>query len=325
MLFADKLFQAIKKKSSPICLGLDPRLEQIPDFIKEKQIKEHGKTFTAAAESFIEFNKGIIDACKDLVPIVKPQSAFYEVLGHEGIHALEETCSYAKGKGLLVLLDAKRNDIGSTSAAYSKAFLGKVDLFGEEKENIFADSLTINPYLGSDGINPFLEDCKKYNKGIFVLVKTSNPSSGEIQDLKLESRINQPKAGPPWAENHESRTIFEEVASLAELWGSDLISDSGFSSVGVVVGATYPEQAKKLREMLPSAIFLVPGYGAQGGGAADTLPCFKENGTGTIINNSRGIIFAYQKNEKYSPEQYTEAAHAATLAMKQDIEQALNK
>ena len=329
MTFADQLNQAIKKKNSPICVGLDPRLSQIPDFIKNRHTKEHGKTTRAAAESIIEFNHGIIDAVADLVPLVKPQSAFYEQYGYEGTRALEETSHYAQSKGLLVLLDGKRNDIGSTAAGYSNAYLGKVDLFGQEQEGLNADALTVNAYLGSDGIRPLLEDCKQYNKGIFILVKTSNPSSGELQDLQIAPKQNPVGAG--LAPAHvgtgvnpaPTETVFEKVAHLVSDWGQDLVGDSNYSSVGIVVGATYPEQIKNLRKILPQSIFLIPGYGAQGGGAADVLPAFNEDGLGAIINNSRGINFAYEKNEQYSPENYADAARAATKAMHHDLSQAL--
>lgn len=318
MNFADKLINAIKEKKSPICVGIDPRFEQIPEFIKEKYRKKHGKTFKAAANAFLEFNKGIIDAIADIVPIVKPQSAFYEQYGHEGIKALEETITYAQSKGLLVLLDAKRNDIGSTSAAYSSAILGRVDVFGEEQSGFDADALTINPYLGSDGIKPFIDDCDKYDKGIFILVKTSNPSSGEIQDLHVGAGIAPAQSN---ANNYSPKKTYEHIATLVNTWGDDLIGESGYSSVGAVVGATYPEQAKKLRSQLPRTIFLVPGYGAQGGSVKDVLPCFNSDGTGAIINNSRGIIFAYEKDGKYSPQDFAQAARDATIRMRKELNQ----
>ncbi len=292
MNFADTLIDKIKD-TSPICVGLDPRFDQIPEHIREDA--------PTPGAAFFEFNKGIIDAVHDLVPIVKPQIAFYEMLGLDGLAALVRTMDYAKEKGLLVLLDAKRNDIGSTAQAYANAYL-------DEEGDFTADALTVTPYLGSDGIKPFTEMCLKNGKGIFTLVKTSNPSSGDIQDRKVDET---------------GQAIYELMGQLVDSWGADLIGESGYSSVGAVVGATYPDEAKKLRKLMPTSIFLVPGYGAQGGGAADVLPCFNEDGLGAIINSSRGIIFAYEKNKNYSPEQYKEAARAAVVNMKTDLESVL--
>jgi orotidine-5'-phosphate decarboxylase len=292
MNFADTLIEKIKE-TSPICVGLDPRYDQIPDHIKADA--------PTPGAAFYEFNKGIIDAVHDLVPIVKPQIAFYEMLGLDGLAALSRTMDYAKEKGLLVLLDAKRNDIGSTAAAYANAYL-------DEEGDFAADALTVTPYLGSDGIKPFIDMCLKNGKGIFTLVKTSNPSSGDIQDRKVDET---------------GQSIYELMGQLVDSWGADLIGDSGYSSVGAVVGATYPDEAKKLRKLMPTSIFLVPGYGAQGGGAADVKDCFNSDGLGAIVNSSRGIIFAYEKNNNYSPEQYGEAARAAVVAMKEDLESVL--
>lgn len=302
MHFADQLTHRISKLSSPICVGLDPRLEQIPEFILSKAIDEYGQTLEAAAEAIIEFNYGIIDATADLVPAVKPQIAFYEQYGHHGYRAYEETVAYAKEKGLLVIADGKRNDIGSTATAYAKAHLGEIKLFGNFEPVTAADSLTVTPYLGSDGINPFLDECKQHGKGIFILVRTSNPSSDEIQGQAVGDHL-----------------MDEHIATLVEGWGRELIGETGFSSVGAVVGATYPEEARILRQLMPNQIFLVPGYGAQGGAAKDVKPCFHDNGTGAIINSSRGIIFAYQKDDRYNGENYAEAARVATLAMKEDL------
>lgn len=309
--FADKLIEAIKEKGSPICVGLDPRLDKIPDFIKRKALSGGEKTpLASAADAILDFNKGIIDAVADIVPIVKPQIAFYEIFGFEGIRAYEETLKYAKSKGLLTIADAKRNDIGSTAEAYAQAFLGEVSFFEGDDEvvtSIFdADSITINPYLGWDGVKPFVEECIKYEKGIFVLVKTSNPSSGDLQDLKME----------------DGQSVYEIVGHLLDSWGADEVGESGYSFVGAVVGATYPEQAKKLREIMPHSIFLVPGYGAQGGGAEDVKPAFNKDGLGAIVNNSRGITFAYEKFGM-PPTEYAEAARKAVLEMKADIESVL--
>ncbi|MBU2524675.1 orotidine-5'-phosphate decarboxylase, partial [Patescibacteria group bacterium] len=245
--FADRLIDAIKKKSSAICVGLDPRLEQIPEFIKKKHTDKMGFTFEAAAHAVLEFNKGIIDATADLVPCVKPQIAFYEQYGFEGIWAYEATVDYAKEKGLLVIADAKRNDIGSTAKGYANAFLGQVDLFGGKYFSLDCDALTVTPYLGADGVNPFIDACRDFGKGIFVLVKTSNFSSGDLQDQILEKG---------------SMPVYELMANFVESWGADLIGENGYSSIGAVVGATYPKQAAELRKIMPQTIFLVPGYGA---------------------------------------------------------------
>ncbi len=306
MNFADKLNAAIKKTKAPICVGLDPRLDQIPAQIITKAIDEKDRTPEGAAHAFLEFNKGIIDAVCDLVPAVKPQIAFYEQYGWAGFKAYEETCAYAREKGLLVIADAKRNDIGSTAAGYSGAFLGEVDLFGAKEKALDADALTVNAYLGWDGIKPFVEACDKHDKGLFVLVKTSNPSSGDLQDRDFSDGMK----------------AYELMAHYVESWGSDLIGETGYSSIGAVVGATYPAQAKVLRKMMPNSIFLVPGYGAQGGGAEDVKPCFNDDGLGAIVNSSRGIIFAYEKSENFKAESYDEAARVATLEMIADLKSA---
>ncbi|MBU0577954.1 orotidine-5'-phosphate decarboxylase [Patescibacteria group bacterium] len=299
--FADRLINRISELNNPTVVGLDPRLAQIPDFIKEKAVDEFGETKEAAAAAILEFNMGIIDAVSDIVPAVKPQIAFYEYYGHEGLKAYEDTVSYAHEKGMLVIGDAKRNDIGSTATAYAAAHIGTIDLFGEEVPGINADALTVTPYLGTDGIVPFTKVCQEQGKGIFVLVRTSNPSADEIQGQALGDHL-----------------MDEHVATLVEGWGRDLIGDSGFSSVGAVIGATYPEEARVLRNLMPNQIFLVPGYGAQGGGAEDVKPCFHNNGTGAIVNSSRGIIFAYEKQGKPG-EAYAEAAREAAENMKKDL------
>lgn len=302
--FADRLIDAIKNKGNPICVGLDPRLEQIPEQIVKAQTEKCGETFEAAANAFLEFNKGIIDAVAEIVPVVKPQIAFYEQYGFAGLWAFEETCKYAQEQGLIVVADAKRNDIGSTAQAYANSMLGEVELFGEKTAGLDADALTVNAYLGYDGVKPFVDSCRDYGKGIFVLVKTSNPSSGDLQDRVVVD---------------ENMPNYALMANLLESWGADLVGESGFTSIGAVVGATHPKQAAEIREILPQAIFLVPGYGAQGGGAEDVKPCFNEDGLGAIVNSSRGIIFAYQKNEAYGPDSYAEAAKAAALEMAEDL------
>jgi orotidine-5'-phosphate decarboxylase len=304
--FADRLNAAVKAKGSAICVGLDPRLEQVPMFIKEKHADLHKDPMTIAAESILEFNKGIIDAVADLVPVVKPQVAFYEQYGHEGMRAFEETLWYARDKGVMTIADIKRGDIGSTAEAYAKAFLGKVSLFGKEMFSFDADAVTVSPYLGFDGIKPFITEARKHGKGIFVLAKTSNVSSADLQDLQIK----------------EGNTIYEIMAQFVESWGADEIGKDGYSFVGAVVGATFPDQAKKLRKMMPHNILLVPGYGAQGGTAKDVLACFNKDGLGAVVNSSRGITFAWENSDKFTEKDYAEAAREAVLTMKKDIESA---
>lgn len=306
--FADRLIEAVKAKGNPICVGLDPRLGQIPKHLIEEAMAGGKKDpRTVAADAILAFNKGIIDAVHDLVPVVKPQIAFYEIFGAEGLRAYEETLKYAKEKGLITIADAKRNDIGSTAAAYAQAFLGEMSFFEGEDEVVMpifdADSVTVTPYLGWDGIKPFIEEGAKYGKGMFILDKTSNPSSGDLQDLATSDGV----------------PFYEIVGGFIDSWGAGEVGESGYSSVGAVVGATYPEQAAKLRRLMPNSIFLVPGYGAQGGGAEDVRPCFNEDGLGAVVNSSRGIIFAYEKNHDFGPEQYGAAARAACEAMRDDL------
>lgn len=301
--FADRLNAQIRKKSSPVCVGLDPRLQQIPEFIREKHFKEQKDPLAAAAEAIIEFNQGIIDAVADLVAVVKPQIAFYEQYGHEGIRAFEETLWYARDKGLLTIADIKRGDIGSTADAYAKAFLGKVDLNGKDVFSFDADAVTIVPYLGWDGIKPFVEEARKHGKGLFILVKTSNPSSIDVQDLKMA----------------DDRTIYEIMAQYLDSWGADDIGESGYSFVGAVTGATFPEQIEDLRKLMPAAIFLVPGYGAQGGRAKDVQKAFNDDGLGAVVNSSRGIIFAWEDSDIFTEKDYAEAARHATQQMLKDL------
>lgn len=304
MHFSDALVRAIKAKESALCVGLDPQLEKLPKFLVDRVIEEHGKTMHAAAEAFIAFNKGIIDAVKDLVPAVKPQLAFYEEFGWEGIRAFEESCAYAKQAGLLVIADGKRNDIGSTAEAYARAFF-EPKVFGELQETS-VDALTVNAYLGLDGVSPFLKACSK-DKGIFVLVRTSNPSSGDLQDRVTVD---------------EQMSIAELMAHFVESWGGDLIGEEGYSSVGAVVGATHPVQAERLRAILPQNFFLVPGYGTQGGTAKDIASCFNSDGLGALIVNARGIIYAFaEEGGLAGGENFAEAARNATLKMKEDVNQ----
>ncbi|MFA5947384.1 MAG: orotidine-5'-phosphate decarboxylase [Candidatus Gracilibacteria bacterium] len=307
--FADKLVEAIKAKGSCICVGLDPRLEKIPSFIREKALSNDANSpLKAAAEAVLEFNKGIMDSISDLVPVVKPQIAFYENLGFEGLRVYEETMKYAKSKGLLTIADAKRNDIGETATAYAKAFLGENILFEDTENEIIvpiydADSITINPYLGWDSVKPFIDEARKYKKGVFILVKTSNKSSGDLQDLVMK----------------DGKTVYEIIGYMVDSYGADDIGESGYSFVGAVVGATYPLQAEKLRQIMPNAMFLVPGYGAQGATAKDLRVCFDKDGLGAIVNNSRGIIYAYESLPGFGEKNYMEAARQAVKNMKEDL------
>ncbi|MBW2993325.1 orotidine-5'-phosphate decarboxylase [Candidatus Woesearchaeota archaeon] len=305
--YADRLLDAIEKKQNPSVVGLDPRLEQVPSFIKEDMIEKHGRTFEAAAESFLVFNKRIIDSVKDIVPAVKPQIAFYEKYMEHGLRVFVETVKYARKKGLVVIEDGKRNDIGSTAQAYSQGHIGKVDMFGEPVSAIDVDCITVNPYLGIDGIKPFIDDVKAHGKGIFVLVKTSNPSAGDFQDLKINDKH-----------------MYEHVAGLVSKWNEDTIGSRGYGSVGAVVGATYPHEAVALRKLMPKSIFLVPGYGAQGGDASGVVPNFNPDGFGAIVNSSRGIIFAYQKGN-YREEDFDKASQDAAQDMKDKINIALKE
>lgn len=298
----DTLIEKIKEKGNPTVAGLDPKLAYLPEEMKKKAFDQYGETFEGAASAIFEFNKELIDALYDIVPAVKPQSAYYEMYGIEGIKCLKKTIDYAKEKGMYVILDAKRGDIGATSEAYATAYLGNTEI-GEKTEPAFdADCLTVNPYLGSDGVLPFVKMCESRNKGIFALVKTSNKSSGELQDLKSGGRY-----------------IYEVVADLVKEWGSTTIGMYGYSNVGAVVGATYPEQAEVLRKLMPHTYFLVPGYGAQGGGAKDVVPCFNNDGMGAIVNASRSIMCAYMKNGG----SVGEAARQEAIRMRDDITSAL--
>jgi len=303
-----KLIHKIQETESPIVVGLDPMLDYIPGQILKKSFEEFGETLDGAAEAIWQFNRAILDEIYDLVPAVKPQIAMYEQFGISGLAAFSKTVDYAKEKGLIVIGDIKRGDIGSTSAAYATAHLGSVRVGTHNYRPFCEDFATVNPYLGTDGVQPFIQVCKEQDKGIFVLVKTSNPSSGEFQDRVAD--------GKP---------IYEWVADKVEEWGSETM-DGEYSNVGAVVGATYPEMGRKLREVMPHAYILVPGYGAQGGKGADLVPFFRKDGLGAIVNSSRGIIAAY-KEEKYSSygeENFAGASRAAVLAMKEDIFRALH-
>ena len=299
-----KLIEKIKQTNAPICVGLDPLISHIPDYILDEKIKKYGKSTKAVAEAFYDFNMAIIDKTFDLIPAVKPQIAMYEEFGIEGMIAYKNTVDYAKSKGLLVIGDAKRGDIGSTSLAYAKAHIGVSEISGEKLSGFDTDFVTVNPYLGTDGIKPFIDVCNSEDKGIFVLVKTSNPSSGEFQDRQID--------GTP---------LYELVAKKTCEWG-ELSMDGEYSNVGAVVGATYPKMSAILREKMPHTFFLVPGYGAQGATAEDLKPCFNKDGLGAIVNSSRGIIAAY-KQEKYASLDFANASRAAVKDMIADINRVL--
>ena len=303
----NKLVDKIKKTNAPIVVGLDPMLSYIPEHILKKAYGEFGETLEGAAEAIWQYNKEIVDATYDLIPAVKPQIAMYEQFGVEGVKAFQKTVAYCKEKDLVVIGDVKRGDIGSTSEAYAVGHLGKVQV-GRNKISAFdEDFATVNPYLGSDGIKPFIKVCKEENKGLFILVKTSNPSSGEFQDRLIDGR-----------------PLYEWVGEKVAAWGEEHMGDS-YSYIGAVVGATYPEMGKVLRKVMPKSYILVPGYGAQGGKGKDLVHFFNEDGLGAIVNSSRGIIAAYKQEQyaKFGAEGFAEASRQAVLDMKADIASAL--
>jgi len=301
MSFA-RLQGKIDELQNPTVVGLDPDLAHVPAHILDKHIAETGENLEAAAHAVFEFNVGLIDALCDVVPAVKPQSAYYEMLGPHGVFALKKTCDYAKSKGMYVIVDGKRNDIGSTAAAYSTAYLGAVKVGGAELRPFDADALTVNAYLGSDGIQPFIETAVKYDKAVFALVRTSNPSAGELQDKFIgEDRL------------------YTAVGNLMEEISRETIDKYGYTRVGAVVGATYPQEAEFLRKQLKNTFFLVPGYGAQGGSAAEAANAFDENGRGAIVNSSRGIIAAWKKRGG----DYATAAREEALNMRDQLRRVL--
>ncbi len=304
----DRLIEKIRKTGAPIVVGLDPKLDYVPGHIQKKAFDEYGETLEGAAEAIWQYNKGIVDAVYDLIPAVKPQIAMYEQFGIPGLIAFKKTVDYCKEKDLVVIGDIKRGDIGSTSESYAIGHLGKTGVGSASFAGFDEDFATVNPYLGSDGVKPFVKVCISDNKGIFVLVKTSNPSSGEFQDRIVD--------GKP---------LYELVGEKVTEWGSECIGKNGYSAVGAVVGATYPEQGKILRKVMPKSFILVPGYGAQGGKGADLVHFFNEDGLGAIINSSRGIIAAYKQEQyaSYGEAGYADASRAAVLDMKDDIEKAL--
>jgi orotidine-5'-phosphate decarboxylase len=293
-MITDKLIEKIIQTQNPTCVGLDTLFDYLPD-----DMKAGVTTFDGVAERVFDFNKKLIDTLYPLIPSVKVQIAYYEMYGTAGMKAYEETLKYAAEKDLVVIADAKRNDIGSTAACYAKTFLGETSVNDIKAKAFPSDYVTVNGYLGTDGIAPFVEECEKADKGIFVLVKTSNPSGAEVQNLVLEN-------GKP---------MYEHMGDLVEKWGESTIGTYGYSAVGAVVGATHPTEAARLRETMPHTFFLIPGYGAQGGNAQMLKSCFKSNGLGGVVNNSRGILCAYKKLGGT----YYEAAKAATIAMQKDL------
>ncbi|MDR1563828.1 MAG: orotidine-5'-phosphate decarboxylase [Oscillospiraceae bacterium] len=303
----DRLIEKIIQTKNPTVAGLDPKLDFIPSFIKEAAYAKHGKSLEGAAEALLQFNIGLIDALCDIVPAVKPQAAYYEMYGWQGVRVLQQTIAYARQKGMFVITDGKRNDIGTTMEAYAIAHLGEVAVEDLSFEPFGGDALTVNGYLGSDGIKPLLDICKGKDKGIFVLVKTSNPSSGELQDKLIEGK-----------------SVYEIMGEHCKQWGEDSIGKHGYSGVGAVVGATYPAQLKELRAKLPHTFFLVPGYGAQGGGAADVAPAFDANGLGAIVNSSRAIMCAYKK-EGCDEREYAAAARREAIRMRDELNAPLAK
>lgn len=304
----DKLIDKIKETKNSTVMGLDPRYDMLPKCVTDK----YSKDLEGVSKAIVEYNKALIDATCDIIPAIKPQIAFYEMFGIPGMMAFEETCKYAKEKGMIIIADIKRGDIGSTAQGYSNAYLGKTKM-GDIEEPIFdVDFVTVNPYMGTDCIKPFIEDCKKYDKGIFILVKTSNPSSGELQDVKLE----------------DGQEVYKRVAKLVEEWGKDLIGKYNYSSISAVVGATYPKQLEELRNLAPHTYFLIPGYGAQGGKADDIALGFDNNGLGGIVNASRSLMCAYKSDlwkDQFKEEEYAMATRAEAIRMRDELNLELNK
>ena len=304
----DRLIDKIKETNNPTVMGLDPRYDMLPKCVTDK----YSKDLEGVSKAIVEYNKALIDATCDIIPAIKPQIAFYEMFGVPGMMAFEETCKYAKEKGMIIIADIKRGDIGSTAQGYSNAYLGKTKM-GDIEEPIFdVDFVTVNPYMGTDCVKPFIEDCKKYDKGMFILVKTSNPSSGELQDVKLE----------------DGQEVYKRVAKLVEEWGKDLIGKYNYSSISAVVGATYPKQLEELRNLAPHTYFLIPGYGAQGGKADDIALGFDNNGLGGIVNASRSLMCAYKSDlwkDKFKEEEYAMATRAEAIRMREELNLKLNK
>ncbi|MBR4021548.1 MAG: orotidine-5'-phosphate decarboxylase [Ruminococcus sp.] len=302
----DRLIEKIIETKNPTVVGLDPRLEYVPEYLQKRYLDDDGWSLKAASRAIFSFNKLIIDEICDIVPAIKPQAAYYEMYGHHGVKTLERTIRYAQLKGMYVITDGKRNDIGATMEAYATAHLGSVKIGENEIEPFGADALTVNGYLGTDGIDPLLKICKERDKGIYVLVKTSNKSSGELQDKLID--------GTP---------IYAVMGDMCEKWGEDTIGKYGYSAVGAVVGATYPQQLAELRQRLPHTMFLVPGYGAQGGGAEGLKGAFDDNGLGAIVNSSRAVMCAYQK-EGCDERDFAKAARREVIRMRDDITSYIN-
>ena len=302
-----QLIEKIQKTKAPICVGLDPMLSYVPEHIQAAAFEQYGETLEGAAEAIWQFNKEIVDHTFDLIPAVKPQIAMYEQFGIEGLKVYKRTVDYCKEKGLVVIGDAKRGDIGSTSAAYATGHIGSVQVGSKTYSGFDTDFLTVNPYLGTDGVKPFVDVCNSHDRGLFVLVKTSNPSSGEFQDRLIDGR-----------------PLYEWVAEKVVEWGNASM-DGDYSNVGAVVGATYPEMSRILRNLMPHTYFLVPGYGAQGGTAEDLKHCFNKDGVGAVVNSSRGIIAAYkqEKYKKFGAENFAEASRQAVIDMAADINSVL--
>ena len=302
-----QLIEKIQKTKAPICVGLDPMLSYVPEHIQAAAFEQYGETLEGAAEAIWQFNKEIVDHTFDLIPAVKPQIAMYEQFGIEGLKVYKRTVDYCKEKGLVVIGDAKRGDIGSTSAAYATGHIGSVQVGSKTYSGFDTDFLTVNPYLGTDGVKPFVDVCNSHDRGLFVLVKTSNPSSGEFQDRLIDGR-----------------PLYEWVAEKVVEWGNASM-DGDYSNVGAVVGATYPEMSRILRNLMPHTYFLVPGYGAQGGAAEDLKHCFNKDGLGAVVNSSRGIIAAYkqEKYKKFGTEHFAEASRQAVMDMVADINSVL--
>ena len=302
-----QLIEKIQKTKAPVCVGLDPMLSYVPEHIQAAAFEQYGETLEGAAEAIWQFNREIVDHTFDLIPSVKPQIAMYEQFGIEGLKVYKRTVDYCKEKGLIVIGDAKRGDIGSTSAAYAVGHIGSVQVGSKTYSGFDTDFLTVNPYLGTDGVKPFVDVCSSHDRGLFVLVKTSNPSSGEFQDRLIDGR-----------------PLYEWVAEKVVEWG-DASMDGDYSNVGAVVGSTYPEMSRILRNLMPRTYFLVPGYGAQGGTAEDLKHCFNKDGLGAIVNSSRGIIAAYkqEKYKQFGPEHFAEASRQAVIDMVADINRVL--
>lgn len=302
----DILIEKIKETGNPTVMGLDPRYEMLPKCVTDK----YPLNLEGVAQAIVEYDKALIDATYDIIPAVKPQIAFYEMYGIPGMQAFKETCTYAKQKGMVVIADIKRGDIGSTAQGYSNAYLGKTKI-GDIEQSIYdIDFVTVNPYMGTDCVKPFIDDCKKYNKGLFILVKTSNPSSGELQDEKLEN----------------GEEVYTRVAKLVEKWGEDLRGEYNYSSISAVVGATYPEQLKQIRQIIPHTYFLIPGYGAQGGTAKDIAYGFDKNGLGGLVNASRSLMCAYKSDkwkDKFEENDYAQATRAEAIRMRNDLNSVL--